>query len=226
MLETYTLKQHLDTTRQELSQALYQHDAACRVIARLMKERDEARAMLAALQNQGVQVITATNIEYQSSSNGSSNSNTHNNNSTASTDMEVVNSTKTSGLEADILARVMDKCTELSKGRKGRKAPGDLTSKETITSFQETEIWTPHESSKSGINCLTLTRNFEENGHQFVSFTGGVDKSAIFTDLSTGKVLSKLVGHSKKVTCVDLASTSPSSSPIAITGSSDRQVKV
>jgi pre-mRNA-processing factor 19 len=48
-LETYTLRQSLVQTRQELSTALYQNDAAVRVIARLTKERDEARDALSKI---------------------------------------------------------------------------------------------------------------------------------------------------------------------------------
>lgn len=48
-LETYTLRQHLTQTRQELSRALYEHDAAVRVITRISKERDEAREALSSI---------------------------------------------------------------------------------------------------------------------------------------------------------------------------------
>lgn len=48
-LEHYKLKQTLTQTRQELSTALYQHDAAVRVIARLSRERDEARDALSRI---------------------------------------------------------------------------------------------------------------------------------------------------------------------------------
>ncbi|KAK9389323.1 Prp19/Pso4-like-domain-containing protein [Lipomyces mesembrius] len=42
VLETVTLRQELLKTRQDLSTALYYHDAAIRVVAKLTKERDDA----------------------------------------------------------------------------------------------------------------------------------------------------------------------------------------
>nr|POF14336.1 pre-mrna-processing factor 19 [Quercus suber] len=56
VLETYQLKQQLSQTRQELSTALYYNDAAQRVIARVSKERDDAREALSR-----VTVNTSTN---------------------------------------------------------------------------------------------------------------------------------------------------------------------
>lgn len=43
VLEQFSLKQQYNAVRQELSHSLYQYDAATRVAARLLKERDASR---------------------------------------------------------------------------------------------------------------------------------------------------------------------------------------
>lgn len=53
-LEIHALKQHVQKLRRELSHALYQKDASCRVIARLIQERDEARRVLGELESERV----------------------------------------------------------------------------------------------------------------------------------------------------------------------------
>ena len=62
MLESHETKRQLYATRKELSHALYQYDGSCRVIARLMKERDQARETTAQLQEQ----LAKRNAEFES----------------------------------------------------------------------------------------------------------------------------------------------------------------
>ena len=58
VLELFDTRKALEETRKELSHALYQNDAAVRVVARLAQERDEARQELANWKASGDNVPT------------------------------------------------------------------------------------------------------------------------------------------------------------------------
>jgi len=100
MTETFELKSHLDTTRKQLSHALYQHDAACRVIARLLRDRDAARGQVAQLQEQLANMRPMAPGEAQESDQGET------------------------GLTPEIIQRMTDIAKGLSRTRKKRDFPG------------------------------------------------------------------------------------------------------
>merc|ERR1711953_1523010 len=93
MANSYAVRQNLTTTRQELSHALYQHDAACRVIARLQKETNATREALATLKPSQAQVPHEVDP--------------------VEADSEVVE-----GLSEEVKAKIEEQNTALTKGRK------------------------------------------------------------------------------------------------------------
>lgn len=217
-LETFTLKQQLDATRQELSQALYQHDAACRVIAKLMRERDEARAMLSNLSPQGVAVGGPPEVSGAGDGGGA-----------GAMEEGDGGGVPAEGLSEEVVGVIVNTCAELSKGRKGRKSPPGLLSREEVGAFagggeaSHTSTFTPHDTSKQGVTCLSTPRL---SAVCEVVLTGGVDKKAVLSEVTGGRTLAKLQGHSKKINCCDLLGGSLAALPVAVTGSADHLVKV
>jgi len=130
MSETYELKTHLDTTRKQLSHALYQHDAACRVIARLLRERDQARAQVQQLQDQ------MTNMQ-------------------PSSGPEPEREEAELGLTPEIVQRMMDMAKSLSGGRKKRQFPG-LAPVSDVKRLEEAGSHPVHQSTAPGILCLDV----------------------------------------------------------------------
>jgi len=171
MLETYQLRKSLDTNRQELSHALYQQDAACRVIARLVKERDEARAELTA-------VLAGANA----------------NGKRAAEDMGGDAKKAKMGISDDIIAQMKACSATLSSGRKKRQAPPGLSTVEQLAAFSELSSHPITKTTKPGITSLDISSSSPN-----LALAGGVDGSSILFDTAEGKKVASLGGHKKKV---------------------------
>ena len=103
-----------------MSTALYHHDAAIRVVARLTRERDEARDALAKL---AASIGSANTIAESGSSNG--------NGAQEAASQEAVSA----GLPENIVALINAKQQELTPTRKKRKTPAGWATAEQLKGF-------------------------------------------------------------------------------------------
>merc|ERR1711990_849796 len=172
MANSYAVRQNLTTTRQELSHALYQHDAACRVIARLQKETNAAREALATLKPSAAAIPQAT-IE-------------------ATEDIAA-------GLSDAIIAEIEDKSKELTKSRKGllserKKA---LNGVEKLHNYTKAKDYT--ELNGAGKQILDIDISRANNNH---IVTAGENNSVTVYDRSVEKAIASFTTHNDMVTKV------------------------
>ncbi|KAF7837423.1 Pre-mRNA-processing factor 19 [Senna tora] len=209
MLSNFALEQQLHTARQELSHALYQHDAACRVIARLKKERDEARSLLAQVERQlPTSEPDAITTNASALSNGKR----------AAQDEDLAPGGKKmrSGITSNVISELTDCNAALSQQRKKRQIPATLAPIEALEGYTQISSHPFHKTSKPGIVSLDILYSKD------MIATGGVDTNAVIFDRSSGQILSTLSGHSKKVTSVKFVGQGD----MFLTGSADKTVRL
>ena len=179
-LETFALKKSLVETRQELSTALYQHDAAVRVIARLTKERDEARDALSKI-NVGARGAASNGDAMQVDSSGLSE---------AIID-KIENTQEKYVCLVALMTPTNDFRIRLSKTRRKRPVPDDWATSDDISSF------TPQQSSESlypGCEFLSVDKSGD------LALVGGVDGTAGVYSISQQRVVQALKGGGGPIT--------------------------
>lgn len=188
-LQNFTLKQQLHVTRQELSHALYQHDAACRVIARLQKELAMAKQALTAIKSH-------TDVQVSYSGEATATNSAHD-------QVDRQNATAAgTGSENEALTdndkhKIDDANVALSEARKNRskELPTGPTADE-IVAFSEHKKFPLHSVSHSGITCLDLHYGSERIA------TGGIDKEVIIFDKKNEHIVATLNGHAGRISRV------------------------
>lgn len=186
MLEQHTLRQHLQNTRQELSHALYQQDAAVRVIARLKKERDEARTAVESAVRAPPAPLPEPVEAAPEMANGKR---------AAETGTEGGGKRAKAGITDDIIEVLTSTSAELSKGRRKRPMPAGLASPSSIEQYGLLSSHPLHKTSEGGITAIDLSPSNDD-----IVASAGRDHTVQIYDRAQQRKLSELTGHTKRVT--------------------------
>eukprot|EP00055_Hartaetosiga_balthica_P008165 m.29409 g.29409 ORF g.29409 m.29409 type:complete len:489 (+) comp6151_c0_seq1:74-1540(+) len=174
VLSSFELKKYITSLRQELTHSLYQNDAATRLIARLTKERDQAREALSSEVPTVVEGAMDTAQEQEGP------------------------------IPSSIIDAISAIAKSLSKQRKKRfktlkKSPETFPSTDIVNNLSLQKTHNGFHSSKSqAILALAITPTIAD-----IVLSGGSDKNAILYDRTKEEILSTFK-HNKKVTGVIL----------------------
>ena len=202
ILETHTLRQQYINGRKDLAHALYQVDAAHRVIARLMLERDQARDALSNIQaNLGVTTTQQPSEQ------------------TANNDDVDMKDDSNSSIPNEVLSNIDTVAAELSSERKKRKIPEGVANIDEVKSFKNKEsLPSFHSSSPAGVTSTDISKDGN------LLLTGGNDKHVQIYDRTQSKSIATLKGHTKKVNTVEFREKD-GHNPLVISGG-DKRVRV
>lgn len=177
------MRKQYDTLRQDLANALYTNDASMRVIARLMKERDEAREALSSVHTSlGMPSSSGTHEDVEMTQ-------------AADSAMAPANS-----LPVIVLEQIDSKAATLTSDRRSRIKRGASEAYPTPSSAaslqEQTPIASGHLATSPGITAI------ETSANGALVLTGGKDFSVRVMDRTSNEVEAELQGHSKTVTSV------------------------
>jgi pre-mRNA-processing factor 19 len=198
LLELFDTRKLLEETRQELSQALYQNDAATRVVARLAMERDAALQQLEHISSSGVRTPSVNNqviVDEEPASNATTES------GEPPAKKAKVDEDQPLPLTNDIpeahLQHMISTWEELHKNRKALQKervsqclpPDDMISNASTVAYHKTKC--------KGVVALASNRNHV--------VTAGTDKQVVIYDAEK-KTVVQTIASKNAVVAVDLNS--------------------
>ena len=175
VLEMHVLRKELDSTRTELSHTLYQHDAACRVIAKLLKTQEDLKAELASAKARPAAAPAAAAAAQPAGA------------------MDVDGG---SGISTAIKDKMDAKSAELSKGRKKREISAALATQAAVKGYSGKAV------KAHGAKVASMCVDVHPSKPLVVSGSQSGDAEVINTD--TGSSVCKIgagknAGHAQAV---------------------------
>lgn len=192
VLELFDTRKALEETRRELSQALYQNDAAIRVVARVVQERDTAQQQLEQWNaSAGAAPVTETAQSAAPTEEQPS--------AKRRRILEPTAEILENDLPEEDLGAMSEVWTQLNKVRKptlkaaAAKAPSPKTLGDC--KFLETKAW--HKSTNRGIPCISA----DSDSH--LTVTAGMDKQIVVYN-ETDQVVQSSFALGSVATCVGI----------------------